>query len=329
MRSRSLFAVGVALCATFFFAFTFVFNRDLVASGGHWEWAIILRYVITLPFLALALPWKGGLGELPAELRAHPRPWIVWSCVAFALFGIPLTWAANSGPSWLVAGSFQTTVLAGPLLAPFIYRDERARWSRRTLAIGMIIVAGILALQWGYAGGRLGLGDWIAAGAVIFAAFVYPLGNRMLLLHLETSAHRVGALQRVFGMTLCTLPIWLVFAAITWATIGPPTPREILLGSGVAVFSGTIATVLFYAATDLVHTQPAALAAVEAMQSAELLFATLLGVLLIGEAWPQGWSALGAAAIIVGILLSAWVNRKESAPAAGAARAPLPSSESV
>lgn len=319
MPSRSLLAVGVALGATFFFAFTFVFNRDLVASGGHWEWAIILRYLITFPLLALALPWKGGLGELPAELRAHPGPWMLWSCVAFALFGIPLTWAASSGPSWLVAGSFQTTVLAGPLMAPFIYRDERARWSRGTLAIGALILAGVFALQWGHAGGRLSASDWIAAGAVIFAAFVYPLGNRMLLLHLETSPHRLGAVQRVFGMTLCTLPVWIVFAAITWIWIGPPTLREILLGGGVALFSGTIATVLFYAATDRVHTQPAALAAVEAMQSAELLFTTLLGVLLIGEAWPRGWSALGVAAIVAGIALSGWFSGRDAPKAAATA----------
>jgi hypothetical protein len=73
-----------------------------------------------------------------------------------ALFGIPRTWAASSGLAWLVAGSFQTTVLAGPLLAPLIYRDERRQLAWRTLAIG----------------------------AVMRAAFAYPLGNRKLLLRL-------------------------------------------------------------------------------------------------------------------------------------------------
>ena len=49
MRSSSLAAVGLALCAALFFTLTYVLNRSLVAGGGHWAWAVILRYLITLP----------------------------------------------------------------------------------------------------------------------------------------------------------------------------------------------------------------------------------------------------------------------------------------
>jgi drug/metabolite transporter (DMT)-like permease len=323
MRSSSLAAVGLALCAALFFTLTYVLNRSLVAGGGHWAWAVILRYLITLPLLAMALPFQGGLGELPRELRRHPRAWLLWSSVGFVLFGIPLTWAASSGPSWLIAGSFQTTVLAGPLLAPLIYRDERRRLAWRTLALGALIVAGVFALQWGHAQGQLHGGDWLAIGAVVLSAFAYPLGNRKLLLHLE-HAHEepaqgepgeshINAVQRVFGMTLCSWPLWLLFAVIAWCTIGPPTLREALLAGGVALSSGTIATVLFFRATDMVRREPTALAAVEAMQAAELLFATLLGVLFLGEAWPHGYALFGALAIIVGIALFGWVSGRGAA----------------
>ena len=321
MRRNALVAVGLALCAALFFTMTYVLNRSLVSGGGHWAWAVILRYLITLPLLALALPLRGGLGELPRELRAHPRAWLTWSSVGFVLFGVPLTWAAGSGPAWLVAGSFQTTVLAGPLLAPLIYRDARRRLAWPTLAIGALIVAGVFALQWGHAHGRLGAGDWLAAGAVVLAAFAYPLGNRMLLLHLETSAYRVNALQRVFGMTLCSWPLWLLIAAIAWHTIGSPDWRELWLAGGVALSSGVIATVLFFAATDRVRTQPTALAAVEAMQAAELLFTTALGAALLGEAWPRGWALSGALAIVAGIALFGWVSGREAAGDEAAVRA--------
>jgi len=89
MRRNALAAVGLALCAALFFTMTYVLNRSLVTGGGHWAWAVILRYLITLPLLALALPWRGGLGELPRELRAHPRAWLTWSSVGFVLFGVP------------------------------------------------------------------------------------------------------------------------------------------------------------------------------------------------------------------------------------------------
>ena len=321
MRSSSLAAVGLALCAALFFTLTYVLNRSLVAGGGHWAWAVILRYLITLPLLAAVLPLQGGLGELPRELRRHPGSWLLWSGVGFVLFGIPLTWAASSGPSWLVAGSFQTTVLAGPLLAPLIYRDHRRRLAWRTLALGALIVAGVFALQWGHARGRLQAGDWLAIGAVVLSAFAYPLGNRKLLLHLEHSGSRLNAVQRVFGMTLCSWPLWLLFALVAWRTIGPPSWREALLAGGVALSSGAIATVLFFRATDMVRSEPAALAAVEAMQAAELLFATLLGVLFLGEAWPRGYALLGALAIILGIALFGWSSGRGAAGDDAAVRA--------
>ncbi len=313
MRTHALAAVGLALCSALFFTLTYVLNRSLVAGGGHWAWAVILRYLITLPLLAVVLPLQGGLGELPHELRRHARPWLLWSGVGFVLFGVPLTWAASSGPSWLVAGSFQTTVLAGPLLAPLIYRDERRRLAGRTLALGALIVAGVFALQWGHAQGHLRAGDWLAIGAVVLSAFAYPLGNRKLLLHLEQCGTRLNAVQRVFGMTLCSWPLWLAFALVAWFTVGPPSLREALLAGGVALSSGTIATILFFRATDMVRREPTALAAVEAMQAAELLFATLLGVLLLGEAWPHGYAAFGALAIIVGIALFGWLSGRGAA----------------
>ncbi|HWU74889.1 MAG TPA: multidrug resistance efflux transporter family protein [Rhodanobacter sp.] len=313
MRSSSLAAVGLALCSALFFTLTYVLNRSLVTGGGHWAWAVILRYLFTLPLLALVMPWQGGVGDLPRELRRHARPWLLWSSVGFVLFGVPLTWAASSGPSWLVAGSFQTTVLAGPLLAPFIYRDERARLAWRTLALGGLILAGVFLLQWGHAHGRLQASDWLAIGAVVLSAFAYPLGNRKLLLHLEHGELSLNAVQRVFGMTLCSWPLWLLFALVTWFTIGPPSSREMLLAGGVALSSGTIATVLFFRATDMVRRQPTALAAVEAMQAAELLFAGVLGVLFLHEAWPRGPALFGALAIIAGIALFGWISGRGAA----------------
>lgn len=313
MRSKALAAVGLALCAALFFTLTYVLNRSLVAGGGHWAWAGILRYLFTLPLLALVLPFQGGLGQLPQELRRHPRTWWLWSSVGFVLFGIPLTWAASSGPSWLIAGSFQITVLAGPLLAPLIYRDERRRLAWRSLAIGLLIVMGVFAMQLAHAEGKLSLGDWLAMGAVLLSAFAYPLGNRMLLLHLEHGQTQLNTVQRVFGMTLCSWPLWLLFAVIAWVTVGPPGPREILLAGGVALSSGVIATVMFFRATDMVQREPGALAAVEAMQAAELLFATVLGALFLHEAWPHGYAALGALAIMVGIALFGWFSGREAA----------------
>ena len=57
-----------------------------------------------------------------------------------------------------------------------------------------------------------------------------------------------------------------------------------------------------------------ALAAVEAMQAAELLFATAIGAVFLHEALPGALAAMGAAAIVVGIALFAWASSRETPP---------------
>jgi drug/metabolite transporter (DMT)-like permease len=63
----------------------------------------------------------------------------------------------------------------------------------------------------------------------------------------------------------------------------------------------------------MVRNDPTALAAAEAMQAAEILFATLIGVLWLGEAWPQGRALWGAAIVIAGIVVFSIVASRAAA----------------
>jgi drug/metabolite transporter (DMT)-like permease len=260
-----------------------------------------LRYLITLP---LMLPLMGGgrLRPVLAAMRAHPGAWLLWSGIGFVLFYACLSAAAASGPSWLVAGTFQLTVVAGMLAAPFLYRDARARIPRAALGAGLLVLAGVLLMQLGHADGRLDAAGWLALVLVAVAAFAYPVGNRGLMLHLEQAGIELDATQRVFGLTLASQPAWLAFAAFAYARAGAPTASQVGLAAGVALGAGVIATVLFFKATGMVRRDPVALAAAEAMQAAEILFSVLIGALWLGEAWPAGPAAFGACVVIAGIV---------------------------
>jgi hypothetical protein len=74
-----------------------------------------------------------------------------------------------------------------------------------------------------------------------------------------------------------------------------------------------IATVLFFQATGMVRNDPSALAAAEAMQAAEILFATLIGVSWLGEAWPHGITLWGAILVGVGIVAFSVVAARAAA----------------
>jgi len=313
MRSRAVAAVLIALASALFFTATYVLNRAIATSGGHWAWSATLRYFLTLPMLACVLPWRGGFAGVWRALRAHPGAWLVWSGIGFTLFCVCLTWAAAYAPAWLVAGTFQLTVIAGMLLAPLIYDDARSRLPRGALALGVLIVAGIAAMQLGHFNGKLDRDAWLALASVTVSAFLYPLGNRKILLHLERTGETLNATQRVFGMTLASQPFWIVVAIYAGSVAGVPPFSQIVLAAGVALFAGTIATILFFHATAIVQEDASALGAVEAMQAAEILFSTVLGVALLGEPAPRGIALGGALIVALGIVaLGVLVGRRSA-----------------
>lgn len=312
-RHVALLAVAIALLSALFFTCTYVLNRAAATGGGHWAWTASLRYLITLPILLLVMRWQGGIAPVWRAIRRHPGPWLLWSAVGFVLFYLCLSYAAASGPSWLVAGTFQLTVIAGVLCAPFLYKDARAKVPLPALGIGALIVAGVLLMQFGHGGGTLDRAGWIALACVTVSAVTYPLANRALLLHLEHAGVELNATQRVFGMTLASQPLWWLVAAYAFHDSGAPPMTQVWLAAGVALSAGVIATVLFFQATGMVRHDPTALAAAEAMQAAEILFSVLIGAIWLGEAWPRGRTLIGALIVVAGIVAISMVAARSAA----------------
>lgn len=317
-------AVGIALASALFFTLTYVLNRVSASGGGHWAWTASLRYLFTLPLLLPLMRWQGGVKPVWQAIVAHPGAWLRCSLVGFVLFYTLLSFAAASGPSWLIAGSFQFTVIAGMLCSPFLYRDSRRKIPPSGLVVAVVILAGVLLMQWGYSDGALDAAAWLALGCVLVSAVVYPLGNRLLLLHLERTGENLNAAQRVFGMTLVSQPLWVLVAAYAWSAAGAPATGQAPLAAGVAVSAGIIATILFFHATGMVRKQPVALAAAEAMQAGELLFAVLLGTLFLHEAWPSGAALAGAVVVMAGIVAFAVVAAQSDRDAAAHSLIPPP-----
>jgi len=311
---HALAAVGIGLLASLFFTLTYVLNRVAADQATHWAWIASLRYLFTLPLLLPLLRFQGGTRPVLRAIAAHPGAWLRSSVIGFGLFYCMLSYAAASGPSWLVAGTFQFTVIAGMLCAPFLYRDARRRIPRAGLAVAALIFTGVLLMQLGHASGMLDRAGWIALACLLVAAFAFPLGNRMLLLHLERTGETLNATQRVFGMTLASQPLWWLLAVYAGVTAGAPTASQLWLGAAVALFAGVVAMVLFFQATGMVRSQPLALGGVEAMQASEVVFALLIGMLVLGEERPGGTALWGAALVVLGIVAFAWVVAR---PAAG------------
>ena len=306
-------AVGLGLVASFFFASTFVLNRVMELAGGHWAWSAVLRYLFMLPLLLLLVGLRGNLGPLWRELRRQPATWLLWSTVGFGLFYAPLCFAAAFGPAWLVASTWQLTIVAGSLLVPWLrppggVAEARHAIPVRAVLISLVILAGVALVQLQHASQVPARAVALGVLPVAVAAVAYPLGNRKMMLICGRS---LDTFQRVLGMTIASLPFWCGLAIYGLVAAGPPARAQVGQSLSVALFSGVIATLLFFKATEAARGDAGQLAAVEATQAGEVVFALLGEVVVLHTPLPSAWGLAGIGVIGAGMVAHSLESRRQ------------------
>lgn len=298
--------------ASLFFAVTFVLNRSMSLQGGSWIWSSSLRFYWMLLFFLIIVLCRKNLKPLLLAIKRKPLPWLLWSTIGFGLFYSSLTYAAAFSPSWLVASTWQITIIAGMILAPFISKNNQAANTPSTFLFTGIILLGIIVMQ---------LTELKSASAhhlltgifwVGVAAFAYPLGNRKMM---QVADGTLDVFQRILGMVICSLPFWFILNGIGFFTGHSFPSRDQLVSTFViGVFSGVVATTLFFAATDKVKNNQRELAAVEATQSTQVLFALAGEVLLLQAALPGLNSFIGVALVVLGMVLHSLKKQQRPKP---------------
>lgn len=309
--------IVLGVFAAFFFAFTFVLNRTMELEGGSWIWSASLRYFLMIPLLLLIVQFRGNLRDLFVEMKMRPFQWILWSFVGFGLFYAPLCFAAGYGPGWLIASTWQITIISGSLLVPLFYETVetssgpfriKGKIPYKGLAMSLIIVFGVIIMQVEHAS-QLSLKNMVLCVVpIIIASFAYPLGNRKMM---SICSNKIDAYQRVLGMTIASLPLWVILSLYGLFTEGMPSKGQVVQSGYVAIFSGVFATILFFAATDLVKGNMEKLAAVEATQSLEVLFALAGEMIILSSPLPSIVSIIGIVLVIMGMILHSFISVKK------------------
>lgn len=294
-------AIMLGVVASLFFATTFVLNRAMELSGGSWLYSASLRYLFMIPFLLLIVGLRGRLRALWEEMRAHPWQWVVWSFIGFVLFYAPLCFAAIYSPGWLIAGTWQVTIIAGSLLVPLFGQ----KIPYKGLLMSLLILVGVGLMQLHEASAVAGKEILFGIVPIVVAAFAYPLGNRKMM---ALTKGRIDPYQRVLGMTLASLPFWLLLGIWAMVTEGPPSSSQTVQSLLVALASGIVATVLFFQATDMAKGNAQQLAVVEATQAGEVVFAVILEVIFLSVPLPGVWSSAGMLLVIAGMVLHSYVS---------------------
>lgn len=299
--------ISIGLLAGLFFSSTFVLNRIMSLAGGHWVWSASLRYANMIALLIIWLLASRGpsavLGLLDLFLR-HLVFWITAGGIGFGAFYALICFSADHAPGWIVATTWQVTIIASLV----VLRAFGRRFPRRVWVFSTVVFAGVLMVNISRAE-TAAVGQLLrGALPVLVAAFCYPVGNQLVWeaqnghRHLPRldRADLEHPFARVLLMSLGSVPLWCVLVAATAPP--PPTVGQIVNTMLVALFAGVLATSLFLFARNASSTG-GQLAAVDATQSSEVIFSLAGEVLIIGAALPNGLGLLGILVTGAGLML--------------------------
>lgn len=306
------FVYGIA--SSLFFALTFILNRQMQLNGGHWIWTASLRFVFMFPILFLMVLQKKRYKSVFFEIKNNMLNWFLWSNVGFSFFYLFLCIASSSSPSWMIASMWQLTILAGILLTPLFRNNNQRDGIRHTipkkqLFVSFLIISGVFLVQY-----KKGItieiwNTYLPMVYIIIAAFSYPLGNRKMMAIAPSS---MNTIDRIFGMTLCSLPFWAILMVIGLFNNILPTSDQIKQTLIVALSAGIIATVLFFKATEIVKYDVKKLAIIESTQAGEVVFTLILGMFIFNDQSPSKIAILGIVIIISGMIINNINQRKKT-----------------
>ena len=296
------------ILAGLFFSATFVLNRAMSLSGGHWVWSASLRYGHMLLMLALALVLTGQRQVLARTLRLFGRHWALFTVagsIGFGLFYGLICFSASFAPGWVVATTWQSTILASPLVLLAFGR----RVPLRGIAFTGLVFAGIVLVMLEQAGTGALRDVLLGAAPVLVAAVAYPFGNQLMWEARRGAVRWIPHvddplvdhdLARVLLLTLGSLPFWVALVLVVRPP--PPSPGQLGQTAVIALLSGVVATSLFLRARH--HARNAyELAAVDATQSSEVIFAVAGELALLHGAAPGLRGSAGIALAVGGLAL--------------------------
>jgi drug/metabolite transporter (DMT)-like permease len=284
-------------------------------AGGHWAWTASLRFGYMLIFLVVLLlitQGKKALADIKDVFIKHWVLWIIAGSIGFGVFYAFITFSSTYAAGWIVATTWQTTILATPIVLMFFGRKV----STKGLLLTGLIFIGILLVNIEHAAETSLQGALLSALPVLVAAFAYPIGNQLVwevrvgenkrLPHVQHPILENG-FARVLLLTIGSIPFWILLLFVMKPP--PPTTGQLVSTAMVALLSGVIATTVFLYARHLCR-DPHEIAAVDATQSMEVVFSLIGEVIFLGGAFPGTLGMIGVALTIVGLIAYTGVQGK-------------------
>lgn len=313
MKNSIFILTCIGVISAFFFSSTFVLNRVIALDGGHWYWSASLRYLYMIFFLVLGiflLKGKVYLISVFREFINNFKFWVISGCIGFGAFYGLLCYAAEFSPGWIIAATWQLTVIASLLVLKIFGRNI----STKIWVFILIIFIGVLLTNFSQHSVLDTKNLFLSLAIVSLAAFCYPIGNQLvweasqghnLLPTIDSKVVKNG-FSKVLLLSLGSCPLWI--ALFLFLDTGTPHSNQLFNVAIVAVLSGVIATSLFLYARSQADS-PGKLAAIDGSQSGEVIFALGGEILLLGAALPNFIGFTGMFLTLFGLLAIIYVER--------------------
>ena len=274
---------------------------------------------------------------------SHWQFWCVTGGIGLGTYGL-LAFAADYAQGWVIAATYLFTVVASLVVLSFFGQSFQKKVIVYSVIvfIGVVLANVGEGLRHSTSQGT-DWHALLLFGALpaFIASFCFPLGNQLIWQAAQpkgdstyhthaiskaannatskltselatskllqkvpqvTSPLLSNPLHKVWLMSLGSLPMWLVLGFL----VQPPAPSasQMTISFLVALMAGVLGTTTFLHARSLAK-QPQQLAAVDATQGSEIIFALLGGMLLLHTPIPSGLSFVGIAWVIIGLVLFA------------------------
>jgi drug/metabolite transporter (DMT)-like permease len=299
--------ISIGILSGLFFSSTFILNRLMSLEGGHWVWSACLRYAYMILFLTALISMFQGIGATGRLWRLFLRHWTFWvisGSIGFGGFYSLICFSADYAPGWVVATTWQLTILASLVVLMCFGRS----FPRRIWFFSSIVFVGVLMVNVSHADIASANALLMGGFPVLLAAFCYPTGNQLVweakkgnrFLPDINDPLVENPFNKVLLLSLGSVPFWLLLVA----AIRPPLPSggQLIHTALVALFSGILATSLFLFARNKAR-HAGDVAAVDATQSSEVIFAMIGEILILNAPLPNGMALGGMLLVFTGLAL--------------------------
>jgi len=303
-EQQPIFLLFLGLVSSFLFSVTFLVNRLISLDGGHWFFSGSLRVIYAIILFSLGFILFKGFSYFKLVLKEYLEHFIFWTIagtIGFGFFYSLLCFAAEFSPAWIVATTWQITIISSLFVLTFFGK----KLSKKIWLFTVLIFLGVMLVNLSHFQEDNLDSLFIGFISLLIASFCYPFGNQMVWEEKQKRKKHhqdVGVINnsfvKVFLLILGSVPFWIMLYFFTDAT--PPNQSQYISVAIITIVSGILATSLFLYVRSKADTSNKVML-VDSTQSSQVFFSLIAEMAFLGAAFPNAIGLIGILVTMIGL----------------------------